>query len=154
MRFCKRDRTPLLTHWNYVFLALTHRCVNATMTSWELIMISTTNKHNQTVCMFYGTYSVVPLKHGQFSAKYPQETSHSLPVRARYEVYFVRLNSDLCSASVTAMMYVISYYTGLCYNSTWLYWKPWITRPNVITNYTRVQRTTWVTSLQQCTKYW
>ena len=23
---CKKDVTPLLTHWSYVFLALTHRC--------------------------------------------------------------------------------------------------------------------------------
>ena len=25
MGWCKEDRTPLLTHWSYVFLALTHR---------------------------------------------------------------------------------------------------------------------------------
>ena len=27
MSYCKKDVTPLLTHWSYVFLALTHRCV-------------------------------------------------------------------------------------------------------------------------------
>ena len=27
MAQCKKDVTPLLTHWSYVFLALSHRCV-------------------------------------------------------------------------------------------------------------------------------
>ena len=27
---CKKDVTPLLTHWSYVFLALTHRCFRVT----------------------------------------------------------------------------------------------------------------------------
>ena len=27
MGWCKKDVTPLLTHWSYVFLALTHRYV-------------------------------------------------------------------------------------------------------------------------------
>ena len=28
---CKKDITPLLTHWSYVFLALTHQYVKYTM---------------------------------------------------------------------------------------------------------------------------
>ena len=27
MGYCKKDITPLLTHWSYVFLALTHRII-------------------------------------------------------------------------------------------------------------------------------
>ena len=27
MDYCKKDITPLLTHWSYVFLALSHRCI-------------------------------------------------------------------------------------------------------------------------------
>ena len=38
MDLCKKDVTPLLTHWSYVFLALTHWCVS---------MLSNTN------CMFH-----------------------------------------------------------------------------------------------------
>ena len=30
MQWCKKDVTPLLTHWSYVFLALTHRCMLST----------------------------------------------------------------------------------------------------------------------------
>ena len=26
MALCQKDVTPLLTHWSYVFLALTHQC--------------------------------------------------------------------------------------------------------------------------------
>ena len=33
MGLCKKDITPVLTHWSYVFLALTHRSVN-----WEYIL--------------------------------------------------------------------------------------------------------------------
>ena len=27
MVWCKKDVTPLLTHWSYIFLALTHQCI-------------------------------------------------------------------------------------------------------------------------------
>ena len=46
---------------------------------------------------------------------------HSSPVRARYEVHFVDSASDLYSASVTLIVYVISYNIGPRYNGTWLY---------------------------------
>ena len=47
MGWCKKDVTPLLTHWSYTFLALNHRCdgtviyhdnlwVNICSTCWEL----------------------------------------------------------------------------------------------------------------------
>ena len=33
MGLCEKDVTPLLTHWSYVFLALTHRCFNGSSTT-------------------------------------------------------------------------------------------------------------------------
>ena len=30
---CRKDVTPLLTHWGYVFLTLTHRYINTNVTS-------------------------------------------------------------------------------------------------------------------------
>ena len=50
-----------------------------------------------------------------------QNTSHSSPTRVRYEMCFVNLNRSLYSASVTAVMYTISFYIGPCCNGTWLY---------------------------------
>ena len=32
---CKKDVTPLLTHWSYVFLALTHRLVLPNIAQFE-----------------------------------------------------------------------------------------------------------------------
>ena len=57
----------------------------------------------------------------QFSQKYSQKTSHSSPVRARYEVSFVNPASDWYSAWVPAIIYAISYYIWLRCNSIWLY---------------------------------
>ena len=53
--------------------------------------------------------------------KSPQKTPYSSPVRARYEVSFVGLHSDLHPDSLTAMMYAISCHIGLRYNDTRLY---------------------------------
>ena len=36
MVYCKKDVTPLLTHWGYVSLALTHQHVDITVGSWAL----------------------------------------------------------------------------------------------------------------------
>ena len=33
MHWCKKDVTPILMHWSYIFLALTHRC-NASAIIW------------------------------------------------------------------------------------------------------------------------
>ena len=63
-------------------------------------------------------YSTMPLWRGQFSPKFSQDTSHSSPVRARYGMYFVGSNSGSCFASVTTVMYAISYYIGPRYNGT------------------------------------
>ena len=49
--------------------------------------------------------------------------THMSPVRARYEVPFVSLNSDLYSTSVSALVCEISHYIGLHYNDTWLFIK-------------------------------
>ena len=35
MGWCKKDVTPLLTHWSYVFLALTHRCNHDDVIKWK-----------------------------------------------------------------------------------------------------------------------
>ena len=43
------------------------------------------------------------------------------PIRARYGVPFVCLNSDLYSSSVTAGLYAISYCIGSRYNGIWLF---------------------------------
>ena len=66
-------------------------------------------------------YSAVLLWGAQFSPKSSQNTSHTSPVRARYGMYFVGLNCDSYPASVTAVMYAISCYIGMCYNGTELY---------------------------------
>ena len=59
--------------------------------------------------------------HSQFSRKYSQKTPHSSPVRVRYGVPFVNPVSDWYSASVSVIIYVISFNIGPCYNGTWLY---------------------------------
>ena len=66
-------------------------------------------------------YCVVPLYRNQFSPISSQLTPHISPVRARYGVSIVNTYSDLCSASVTRVLYAISCYIGLRYNSTRLY---------------------------------
>ena len=45
----------------------------------------------------------------------------SLPVRVSYGVSLVSLNFKWCSATVVAVLYAISRYTGPCYNGTHLY---------------------------------
>ena len=50
-----------------------------------------------------------------------QKTSHSSLTSARYGMYFLGLNLDLYSASVTAVIYEISCYIGPRFNSTPLY---------------------------------
>ena len=50
-----------------------------------------------------------------------QNIFHSSPVRARYGIYFVGSNCDLYFASVTAVVYAISFYIGPSYNGTRLY---------------------------------
>ena len=47
-----------------------------------------------------------------FFSKSLQWTPYSLPMRARYGLFFVIVNSDLCSASVDVVLYVVSCYTG------------------------------------------
>ena len=42
-------------------------------------------------------------------------------MRARYGVLFVSLNSDFCSASAAAVLYIRSPYIGRCSNDTQLY---------------------------------
>ena len=66
-------------------------------------------------------YSAVPLWQGQFSTKSSQKAVHSSPVRARCGLPFVYTKPDLYSASVTKMMYAVSWFIGLCYNGTWLH---------------------------------
>ena len=61
---------------------------------------------------------VMPWKRVQLLAKYFQSTYHSSPVRTRYRVSFVGLKSDSCLASVTAVLYAISYHIWPCYNGT------------------------------------
>ena len=55
-----------------------------------------------------------------FSPKYSQKTSNNLPIIARCGVSFVSSKSDLCSADVIAILYIICY-DEPCYNSTRLY---------------------------------
>ena len=57
----------------------------------------------------------------QFFPKCSQNTSHSLPVRARYGVSFVCSNSCLYLASVIVVIHAISCYIGPRYNGTRLY---------------------------------
>ena len=47
------------------------------------------------------------------------EAPYSSPVRARYGAYFESINSDLCFASATVVLYAISCYAKLCYNMTY-----------------------------------
>ena len=47
-----------------------------------------------------------------------RKTPHSSPVRARYGVSLVSINSYLCAASITAALYVISFYIGPRCNDT------------------------------------
>ena len=35
-RLVQENVTPLLTHWSYVFLALTHRYVKVTRVTWQV----------------------------------------------------------------------------------------------------------------------
>ena len=55
-----------------------------------------------------------------FSQIFTKDT-HSSPVRAKYGGSFVDSASDWYSASVSAIIYTISYYFGLRYNDTRLY---------------------------------
>ena len=41
MGWCNKDITPLLTHWSYVFLALTYRYVDAYLTCGRITMVTT-----------------------------------------------------------------------------------------------------------------
>ena len=58
----------------------------------------------------------------QFSRKYSEKTPHSSPVRARYGVFFVDPASEWYSPSDPAIIHVISYNIGQCYNGTRLYY--------------------------------
>ena len=66
-------------------------------------------------------YSAMPLSRGRFSPKSSQYTPHSSPVRTRYGVSVVILKSDSMSATVIALLYVISWVITPHYNGTWLY---------------------------------
>ena len=57
----------------------------------------------------------------QFPPKDSQETPHSSPMRASYGVSVENFKSDLYSASVSAVLCVISWYVGPRHNGTWLY---------------------------------
>ena len=46
--------------------------------------------------------------------------SHTVLWRMRYGVSFVSSNSNVHSATVTTVMYAISYYIGLDYKGTWM----------------------------------
>ena len=61
------------------------------------------------------------LKCGWFCQKYQQKRPHSLPVAARYGVFFVDLAFDWYSTSDPAITNAISYYIGPLYNGTQLY---------------------------------
>ena len=50
-----------------------------------------------------------------------KKTLHSSPVRASYGVSFVNTYSDLCNTALNEVLYKISHYIGLHYNSTILY---------------------------------
>ena len=63
-------------------------------------------------------FSFPAWKCSQFSPKTSQKSPHCLPKRVRYVLVLVSLNSDLCSALVTAVLYTTWYYTGQNYNST------------------------------------
>ena len=58
---------------------------------------------------------------GLFSHKYSQKTPHNSPVRVRYGVSFAEPASYWYSASVSVIIYVISYNIGWRYYSTRLY---------------------------------
>ena len=58
----------------------------------------------------------VLIKYTQFPPNFSQWTPHSSPSRASYGVSFVSSNSDLCSASITAVLHVISCYIIPLYN--------------------------------------
>ena len=58
-----------------------------------------------------------------FFTNSPQQTPHSSPVRTKYGVSVVNTNSDLCSASVTRVLYTISCWIRPCYKGTRLYMK-------------------------------
>ena len=66
-------------------------------------------------------YSAVPIKRGQLSPTFSQNTSHSWPVRARYWIYLTDSNCDLYPASVIAVMYAISCWIRQRYNGIRLY---------------------------------
>ena len=42
-----------------------------------------------------------------YYSKFPQKSSHSSPVKARYGASFVYSDSDLYSASITVVLYVV-----------------------------------------------
>ena len=55
-----------------------------------------------------------------FLLKIPTIDTHVSPMREIYGVSFVNLNSNLCSASITTVLYTISFYIGLHYKGTQL----------------------------------
>ena len=53
MGYCKKDVTPLLTHWSYVFLAITHRHDARSLSAFDRthLAISTGNRQQQPINM-------------------------------------------------------------------------------------------------------
>ena len=60
MGLCQKDVTPLLTHWSYVFLALTHRHGN-TLNYWSFvrgIQLSFPSQKDQSIWSFYISFII------------------------------------------------------------------------------------------------
>ena len=69
---------------------------------------------------------------------------------------FVSNNCDIFSDSVTVVLYVLSYFIGLCYNGTWLYVA---IIPCEVRNWQSAKYTMFLFLLQHCksikiTRYW
>ena len=73
------------------------------------------------VTLTLSIYNTVPLWCSQFFQKSSQQTPHSSPMRLRYGVSFVSSGSELCSAAVIAVLFVISWYIWQCYDGDRLY---------------------------------
>ena len=98
-----------------------HSLVNGYPSFYPRIALVAPSPGMTTATMAGHKYTVRCHSNAVYFPKYIQNTSHSLPVRERYGMYFVNSNCDLYSASVTEVMWEISSYIGSCYNGTWLY---------------------------------
>ena len=70
----------------------------------------------------FDDYIAAPLQQGKFFPYSSQQTHQTSTVRVRYGVPCVDFNSDLCSSSQTAVLYIVSCYIGPRGNSTRLHW--------------------------------